>query len=174
VGARAAANARRSRTPGRATSGRRGADIIASVRPIAERVCADHGLLLWDLRFAREAGRDTLSVSCDRVGGVVSQELSDVAENLGRELDHSDAVPGDATYILDVSSPGAERKLAGAEQFRICVGRDARIVLTDGRTVDGTIAAATNETLDIGTGDGDVRVFLNDVARAQLVVKGIG
>jgi ribosome maturation factor RimP len=174
VGARAAANARGPRTPGSGRSGRRPKEVVSAVRPVAERVAADRGLVVWDVRFLREAGRDTLSVSCDRVGGVGSDELAGIAEDLGRELDHSDAVPGDAGYVLDVSSPGAERKLQGAEQFRICVGRDARVVTKDGRILEGAIAAVGERTIDLGTEQGDVRVFLDDVSRAQLVVKGIG
>jgi ribosome maturation factor RimP len=169
VSARPAANARRARTSG--VSKRRPDEVVSTVRPIAERIAADRGLVVWDVRFLREGGRDTLSVSCDRVGGVGSDEIAGFAEDLGRELDHSDAVVGDATYVLDVSSPGAERKLSGAEQFGICVGRDARVVTKDGRALEGKIAAVGEGTIDLDTEEGDVRVFLDDISRAQLVVK---
>lgn len=148
-------------------------DVVAGVRPVVERLAAVHGLAVWDVRFLREAGRETLRVACDRVGGVGSDELALYADDLSRELDHSDAVPGESRYVLEVTSPGAERKLAGPEQFGICVGRDARVVLRDGRAVEGKIAEPTERAVQIETENGAVRVLFADIARAQLVVRGM-
>jgi ribosome maturation factor RimP len=145
------------------------------VRPLAERLAAVHGLVLWDIGFTRDAGRETLRVACDRVGGVVTEELAALAEDLSRELDHMDAVPGERRYVLEVTSPGAERRLNSPEQFRVCAGRDARVTLRDGRVVEGRISdSTTDDVIEIGTQDGVTRVFFEDVARAQLVVRGIG
>jgi ribosome maturation factor RimP len=138
-------------------------------------LAAVHGLVLWDIGFVREAGRETLRVACDRVGGVVTEELAVLAEDLSRELDHTEAVPGERRYVLEVTSPGAERRLRTPEQFRVCVGRDARVSLRDGRVVEGKISdGTTDEVIEMETQEGAVRVFLEDVARAQLVVRGIG
>jgi ribosome maturation factor RimP len=101
--------------------------------------------------------------------------LAALAEDLSRELDHSEAVPGDRRYVLEVTSPGAERRLRTPEQFRVCVGRDARVSLRDSRVVVGKIADETSdEVIQLETQDGPVRVFFDDIARAQLVVLGIG
>ncbi|MGH2758026.1 MAG: ribosome maturation factor RimP [Actinomycetota bacterium] len=146
--------------------------MTAAVRPVAERLAAVHGLVLWDVSFLREAGRETLRISCDRVGGVRSDELAGLAEDLSRELDHGDAVPGEGRYVLEVTSPGAERRLHGSEQFVVCLGRDARVALRDGRVVEGKIAEATETVVEIETEEGAVRVFLDDIGKAQLVVAG--
>lgn len=148
--------------------------MIAAVRPIAERVAAIHGLMLWDIRFVREAGRETLRVACDRVGGVVADELAAVSDDLSRELDHSDAVPGNARYVLELTSPGAERRLDGPEQFGVCVGRDARLTLSDGRVVEGKIVKTTEKVVELGTDEGAVRVFFDDIRSARLVIRSIG
>lgn len=149
-------------------------DVTAAVRPVAERLASAHGLVLWDVSFVREAGRETLRVACDRIGGVGSDELATLAEDLSRELDHADAVPGEGRYVLEVTSPGAERRLHGTEQFVVCLGRDARVALRDGRVVEGKIGEASEKVVEIETQEGPVRVFLDDISRAQLVVRGIG
>lgn len=77
-------------------SSRSSREVLAAVRPIADRLATVHGLVLWDVSFVRVAGRETLRVSCDRVGGVGSDDLALYTEDLSRELDHTDAVPGDA------------------------------------------------------------------------------
>ena len=141
--------------------------VLAAARPIAEDVCRRNDLVLWSAGWKREAGRDMLSVACDRRGGVGSDELARVSEELSRALDRSDAVPGDARYVLEVTSPGAERKLETLEQFDICTGRDVHVVTKDGRAVDGKICGVTGHAVDV---DG-THVMLDDIAKARLVVK---
>jgi hypothetical protein len=40
--------------------------------------------------------------------------------------------------------------------------------------VEGTIAEATENVVEIETEEGAVRVFLDDISKAQLVIRGIG
>ncbi len=150
---------------------RRPAEITASVRPLAKSVASSHRLVLWGITFLRDAGRETLRVAVDRPGGVNADELAALAEQLSRELDRSDVVPGEGRYVLEVSSPGAERKLEGAEQFRVCLGRVAKVTLSDGRTVEGTISDVTERAVEIDGEEGPVRALFPDIAKAQLVVK---
>src|SRR5512143_1751362 len=50
------------------------------------------------------------------VGGVTHDDCANVSRELGTILDVEDAVPG-GTYLLEVSSPGLDRKLAKAADF---------------------------------------------------------
>jgi ribosome maturation factor RimP len=150
---------------------RRPAEITAAVRPLAEQVATAHGLVLWGVTFLRDAGQQTLRVACDRVGGVTADELGALAEQLSREIDRADIVPGEQRYVLEVTSPGAERKLERPDQYEVCVGRVAKVVLKDGRTIDGEIAGTTGRAVEIRSGDETVRALFDDIARAQLVVK---
>jgi len=154
---------------------RKSAEVVARVRPIAEQFAASHALVLWSVSFARTAGQQTLRVAADRVGGVGSDELAAFADDLGRELDHADAVPGDAPYVLEVTSPGAERTLHTPEHFRVCRGLLARVWFADGQApVEGTIGDADEEGVDIETGDGARRVRYDEIERARLRVTEIG
>lgn len=152
---------------------RRAGQVLAQATPICEQVATIHGLVVWDVEFVRTAGRDTLRVSCDRVGGVGSDELAVFAEDLSRELDHADAVAGDAPYTLDVSSPGAERRLHKPEHYRVCRGRLAHLTLKDGRSpVDGAIGDVSEGAVEIETETGNVLVRFDEVSKAQLVLPG--
>ncbi len=148
--------------------------VVAAVRPVAESVCAARDVVLWEVTFVREAGRETLRVACDRPGGITADELSGVAEDLSRELDHTNAVPGEKNYLLEVTSPGAERKIQRAEQFGVCAGRQVKIILSDGSKVFGTIIAASDKSVELDTGKGSTNILLDDIARARLVIEGFG
>ncbi len=150
---------------------RSGAQVSASVRPIVDRVAEETGLIVWSVTFTRSAGRDTLRVAVDRVGGIDSEELATFAERLSRQLDDVDVVPGEQTYVLETTSPGAERKLERPEQFRVCVGRQAKVVLKDGRTLEGEIAAVSERAVEVASGSETARALFDDIAKARLVVK---
>ncbi len=152
-------------------SSRDASSMVERVRPVAESVAGSHDLVVWDLSFGRDAGRETLRVACDRVGGVTADDLGAFSDALSRELDRTDVVPGDAQYVLEVTSPGAERKLTSPQHFEICVGRTARVVLNDGRTIEGPIAGVTERAVEISGEEETTRALFDDIARAQLVVK---
>lgn len=153
---------------------RQPADVVAAVGPVASSVCEARDVVLWDVTFVREAGRETLRVACDRVGGITADELGGVAEDLSRELDHNDAVPGEKHYVLEVTSPGAERKIQRADQFAVCAGRRVKVILSDGSKVFGTITGAGDKSVELDTDKGSTRVLLDDIARARLVIDGFG
>lgn len=161
------------------TQARRPAEVVAAVRPFVSDVVGSFDLILWDVVFVREAGQDILRVSCDRAGGVGADDLAQVAEQLSRRLDDDDVIPGEKRYTLEVSSPGAERKVSGAEQFTVCIGRFVKLSTADGRSLEGTIRGVvghgvTESAVEIETETSTERVSLDDIRKARLVIRGIG
>jgi len=148
-------------------AGRRSADVVAAVRPIAERIADEQGVVVWDISWKREAGRDTLTIACDRRGGIGADDLAAVAEQLSRALDDADVIPGHQRYVLEVTSPGAERELTTAGQFDVCTGREAHVTTNDGRALDGVIADVDERSVRIG----ETSVSLDEISKARLVVK---
>lgn len=167
----AGAGARSSRS---SRSGRREGRVLPAVRPLVEELTAEHDVVLWDLGFTHEAGRETLRVALDREGGIDAESLRSFSEELSYRLDEVDAVPGEQRYWLEVTSPGAERRVRTPEQFRICRGRLVRLVFRDGRQpVTGEIRDATEEDVEVATGDGEpIRVAFSDIAQARLEIPG--
>lgn len=154
---------------------RRPGAVLAAVGPIAEQQAERHDVVLWDLAFVREAGQEYLRVAIDRPGGIDAEGLRVFAEDLSREIDAVDAVPGEQRYILEVTSPGAERRLRGAEQFRICRGRPVRVTFKDGRQpLEGTIGDVDEESVEVQRGEGEsVRVAFVEISQARLSIPGV-
>jgi len=118
----------------------RGADVVARVRPLAERVAATLGLTIFDIQFRREAGGMVLRVQVDRPGSAATAEESvgvddcaAVSRDLSAVLDVEDAVS--TAYILEVSSPGLDRPLRAADDYRRFSGRRVKVVMRE--QVDG-------------------------------------
>jgi ribosome maturation factor RimP len=115
-------------------------DVVEQVRAVAARVAAGHGLDIFDVQFRREASGMVLRVRIDRPGPAASAEDSvsvedcaAVSRDLSAVLDVEDIVP--TAYTLEVSSPGLDRPLRGADDYQRFAGRQAKLVMRE--AVDG-------------------------------------
>src|SRR4029079_13837002 len=116
------------------------ADVVESVRRAASRVASGYGLEIFDVQFRREASGMVLRVRIDRPGPAAHAEESSsvedcahVSRDLSAILDVEDVVP--AAYTLEVSSPGLDRPLRGADAYGRFAGRFAKLVMRE--AVDG-------------------------------------
>jgi ribosome maturation factor RimP len=109
---------------------------LERVRDAAARVAASYGLDIFEVELRREAGQQVLRVVLDRPGpnrtadeSVSLDDCARVSEELSALLDVEDIVPADR-YTLEVSSPGLDRPLRHADDYRRFAGRRAKIVLS--------------------------------------------
>jgi ribosome maturation factor RimP len=98
----------------------------SKLRAIAERVAASSGLEIADIEFLGSGKHRMLRVYIDRPGavpsadhpdGVTHEDCSAFSREFGTIVDVEDAVPG-GSYVLEVSSPGLDRKLKTAADFQ--------------------------------------------------------
>ncbi len=135
---------------------------LEQVRGIAARVAADLGLEVVDLEYRSGGKNRLLRVFLDRVpGGVTHDDCVTVSRELSAILDVEGVVPGDA-YMLEVSSPGLDRKLSRPEDFTRFTGRLVKILTRDpldaGRHFEGRLEQFV---------DGRLTVNLSDRGRKQ-------
>lgn len=103
------------------------------VREIAARVAAGYGLEIFDVVQVRQHGGEVVRVVVDRPGpastpeeSVSLDECARISEELGTILDVEDVLP--VQYTLEVSSPGLDRPLRNADDYRRFAGRLAKLV----------------------------------------------
>ena len=90
---------------------------IEKVREIADRVAADIGVEVVDLDLRGGGKSRMLRVFIDKPDGVTHEDCANFSHEFGTIVDVEDAVPGGA-YLLEVSSPGLDRKLTTAKDFQ--------------------------------------------------------
>jgi len=157
------------------------ADIVEQVREVAARVADTHGLDIFDVQFRREALGMVLRVRVDRRGPAATAEESvsvddcaRVSRDLSALLDVEDTVP--MAYTLEVSSPGLDRPLRHADDYRRFVGRRAKLVMreaVDGQKfVKGILGGVDGvDVLIDGDGGRRHRVPIGVITRANLEVE---
>jgi ribosome maturation factor RimP len=120
-----------------------------------------------DAHFGR---RGLLRLYIDRPGGVTLDDCQRVSEQIGALLDVEDPLPG--SYVLEVSSPGLDRRLRTLEHFERFKGDQARIELRDAlegrRRFTGRLVGVEGGAVLLEVDGETWRLHLDDIAVARL------
>ncbi|HUJ95393.1 MAG TPA: ribosome maturation factor RimP [Terriglobales bacterium] len=107
---------------------------IEKIRAIAERVAASAGLEVVEVELRGGGKSRMLRIVIDKPAGVTHEDCSGVSREVSTILDVEDAVGG-GSYVLEVSSPGLDRKLLRPADYERFTG--SRVKLTTRMPVDG-------------------------------------
>ena len=144
------------------------------VRHIAERVAGSSGLEVVDVEVSGAGKHRILRVFIDRPvkdrpvkdrpaedrpgapsgshrpDGVTHEDCSRFSREFGTIVDVEDAVPG-GSYVLEVSSPGLDRKLTKAADFERFLGQRMKLTtrepVNNNRHFEGKLESFENEKL---------------------------
>ena len=94
---------------------------LENIQPQIEKIVQECQLELWGIEWATEYGRLILRLYVDREGGVDLDTITTATHRLSLFLDEQDPMPG-ASYTLEVSSPGLDRRLFTPQQCERYVG----------------------------------------------------
>jgi len=103
---------------------------LDKIREIAERVAKSGGLELVDLELHGGGKSRMLRIYIDKPGGVTHEDCANFSREAGTILDVEDAVPG-SSYLLEVSSPGLDRRLSKPDDFRRFTGSLVKLMTRD-------------------------------------------
>lgn len=147
---------------------------VEKIRGMAERVATSEGLHLVDVELKGSSSNQLLRVYIDKAGGVSHADCALVSEQLSAMLDVEDPIPG--RYVLEVSSPGLDRKLTKPSEFTYFVGRQARVVLKqplgEQKVLEGRLAGFEDGRVRLDRGEqGTQEIDLGNIRKAQLVVE---
>ncbi|HLW80134.1 MAG TPA: ribosome maturation factor RimP [Terriglobia bacterium] len=147
---------------------------VEKIRTIAERVAVSEGFDWVEVELKGGRSNPLLRIYIDKPEGVSHADCQDFSEQMSALLDVEDPFPG--SYLLEVSSPGLDRKLVKPGDFEHFAGRKARLVVRgpagSTQVLDGRLAGFTGGRVKIETGSGEISEFdLADVLKARLVVE---
>ncbi len=103
---------------------------LEKVREIAERVAQSSGLEVVDIELLGGGKARMLRIFIDKPDGVTHEDCSSFSREAGTIFDVEEAVPG-ASYLLEVSSPGLDRKLSKPADYQRFTGRLVKLMTRD-------------------------------------------
>ena len=126
--------------------------VAGKVRELAEPLARELGLSVWDVQYVKEGAEWVLRIYIDKEGGVGIDDCVDMSHAIDPVLDRDDPVPQE--YVLEVSSPGLNRKLTRPEHFQAYLDEPvrARLIrpLEDGtKELEGLLLDAQDDRLEL-------------------------
>src|SRR5271155_1568038 len=154
---------------------------LEKVREAAERVAGSLGPGIFDIGWKGGKQR-MLRVYIDRLPGpqnpeglgVTHKDCERVSEQLSVILDMEDLIPGPA-YVLEMSSPGLDRKLIKPADYERFVGRLAKIWLNEPvenkKYIEGRLAGYSDGVVKVALKNQELSLPYAGIAKANLVVE---
>jgi ribosome maturation factor RimP len=151
------------------------------IREAAERVARSLGLEVFDVEWKIGKQR-LLRVYIDRSpdpatpgAGISHKDCEQVSEQLSVILDVEELIPGNASYILEVSSPGLDRKLIKPADYERFAGRLAKIWVNEAienkTYLEGRLAGYADGIVKLAVRDHEIAVPYAGIRKANLVVE---
>jgi ribosome maturation factor RimP len=144
-----------------------GEELMKLLEPAVERL----GYELSDLEV-KLGGRDgVVRLFIDKADGVRLEDCETVSRQVSALLDVEDPLPGH--YVLEVSSPGLDRRLTKVEHFQRFMGEDIRVKLRfpiEGRrNFRGALKAADEENIEVEVDGESHRLPMATIQSARLI-----
>ncbi len=148
------------------------AKLTDTVQALAEPIAQANGCAIWDVEYVKEAGTWFLRVYLDREEGVTIDHCEAVSRALDVKLDEVDPIEG--SYVLEVSSPGADRILRKPEHFERFLGEQVEVRLyrpiEGAKVLVGALKGYADGGVTVETKEGPRALAKQDIAQVRLTI----
>jgi ribosome maturation factor RimP len=146
------------------------------LRGLLEPLVSAADLDLEEIEVSRAGRRRMLRIIVDSDEGVELDACAELSRAVSEKLDETDAM-GEDEYVLEVSSPGADRPLTQHRHYLRAVGRLVKLHLHEGGELVARILTVDDEGLDLevpgvkGRKPTARRVAFADIAKARVEIE---
>ncbi|WP_137993012.1 ribosome maturation factor RimP [Streptomyces vilmorinianum] len=146
------------------------------LRGLLEPLVHAKDLDLEEIEVSRAGRRGLLRVIVDSDEGVELDACAELSRAISEKLDETDAM-GEGEYVLEVTSPGAERPLTQHRHYVRATGRLVKLQLHEGGEVIARILTVDDDGLDLevpgvkGRKPTARRVEFADIAKARVEIE---
>lgn len=157
----------------------REAQLVGRLTSLVEEIAAEANVHVVEIELKGAHPHRVLRVVVDTIDLDPSAALdvdviAEMSRRLGSVLDEQDPIPG--TYTLEVTSPGADRRLTTHRDFARNRGRMIQLALApaseddDAQVLDGELRDVTADTLAMHVDGRDVTIALATVDHGKVVL----
>ena len=122
------------------------------------------GANLYDIVTVKEHDKNIFRVLVTAENGISLDKCAEISRMISPILDVDEPMGGE--YILEVSSPGIERKLRKKEHFIASVGEKVKIKNFATETYKGELISADNEKIVVETEFGKEEITYDNILAA--------
>lgn len=129
------------------------------------------GFELWGIEQTGTGARSRVCIYIDSPNGITVSDCETVSRQINALLGVEDGLAG--TYVLEVSSPGLDRRLFKPDHFENFVGEyvdvQLHLPLEGSRRFRGKLALFEDNTLELEIDEDRKSIPLDRVRRAQVI-----
>lgn len=144
--------------------------IVADVWRLAEPLCLGEAMELVHVEYLKEQSGRILRVYIDKPGGVTLDDCVNISRQLGDILDVG--LETEASYRLEVSSPGMPRPLGKLDMFKCYCGGRIKIrtyqPINGQKNFTGVLDSVSGRTVHLTVDHRPVAIAFNDIAKAHI------
>ncbi|WP_199552721.1 ribosome maturation factor RimP [Streptomyces sp. N35] len=146
------------------------------LRGLLEPLVGAKDLDLEEITVTPAGKRRVLRVVVDSDEGVQLDTCAELSREISEKLDETDAM-GNGEYVLEVTSPGADRPLSEHRHYVRATGRLVKFQLTEGGELIARILKVDDEGLDLevpgvkGRKPTSRRLTFDSVAKARVEIE---
>ena len=122
------------------------------------------GANLYDIVTVKEHDKNIFRVLVTAENGISLDKCAEISRMISPILDVDEPMGGE--YILEVSSPGIERKLRKKEHFLASVGEKVKIKNFATEVYKGELISADNEKIVVKTEFGEEEITYDNILAA--------
>ncbi len=141
-------------------------EIIEVVRPVVE----NRDCFLWGLEILRGKKRPTIRIYIETDEGANIEDCENISKDLNYELALEDSFMED--YILEVSTPGIDRKIFYIDQLKGLLGENFKVKLRQAqdniKNFEGCINDYNKDSFTIDCKNGSFLIKFSDIEMCRV------
>ncbi len=140
---------------------------LTNLKTEIKTALAPLGYALYDAEYVKERKMRILRVFIDKSEGIAIEDCVSASDAISTLLDRLDPIPEE--YHLEVSSPGAERKLRNQEEIQAAIGQFVHVE-TALEKFEGFLEAATEDEITLKIGSKTATITKTAVIQIRLAI----
>ena len=144
---------------------------IEYIKEVLEQDIENLGCKLWGLEIFGRRSDQTLRIYIDRNDGITVKDCEKVSKHVSKVLDVE--TDFSENFMLEVSSPGLDRKFFYKEQYKDYLHESLKITFFDvknKKTIQGKLEDADDHSIKLGLKDEVKEIAFSSIIQANLII----
>ena len=144
---------------------------IDYIKKVLEEDIERLGCKVWGLELFGRRSNQTLRIFIDKTEGISVEDCEKVSKHVSKVLDTENDFS--ENYMLEVSSPGLDRKFFYNEQYKDYLNEPLKVTFFDSqnkKTIRGRLEEVDKTSIKLEMKEGPMQIPFSSIIQANLII----
>ena len=144
---------------------------IDYIKKVLEEDIERLGCKVWGLELFGRRSNQTLRIFIDKTEGISVEDCEKVSKHVSKVLDTENDFS--ENYMLEVSSPGLDRKFFYNEQYKDYLNEPLKVTFFDNqnkKTIQGWLEEVDKTSIKLEMKEGPMQIAFSSIIQANLII----